>query len=166
MAKGNNISFGSVAASWPGRRRYDASMHSMNLGFMIVLLAALGASCGGTRSQSDNAGVGDSISDAIAGHQSNVPVRGEGTVTRILQDDNAGLPHQRFILKLGSGQTVLIEHNTDVAPRIDDLRTGDAVSFAGEYIWNPQGGLVHWTHHDPAGRHQAGWLKHGGKTYQ
>lgn len=85
---------------------------------------------------------------------------------KILSDDTEGLPHQRFILRLPSGNTVLIEHNTDVAPRVNDLKQGDTVSFLGEYVWNPQGGLIHWTHHDPANRHQAGWLKHVGRTFE
>jgi hypothetical protein len=83
-----------------------------------------------------------------------------------LSDDLDGSRHQRFILKLASGQTVLISHNMDLAPRIDSLRKGDMVEFYGEYEWNPKGGVVHWTHHDPNGRHVAGWLKHRGKTYQ
>jgi hypothetical protein len=33
-------------------------------------------------------------------------------------------------------------------------------------VWNAQGGMVHWTHHDPEGRHVAGWLKHNGRIYQ
>ena len=36
-------------------------------------------------------------------------------------------------------------------PRIADVKVGDTVSFFGEYVWNEQGGLIHWTHHDPAG---------------
>jgi hypothetical protein len=43
---------------------------------------------------------------------------------------------------------------------------GDTVEFSGQYEWNSQGGVVHWTHHDPAGEHRAGWLKHRGVTYQ
>jgi len=98
--------------------------------------------------------------------QSGQQVRGQGTVSRILSDDNDGSRHQRFILRLGSGQTVLIAHNIDLAPRVASLRTGDAVSFYGEYEWNDKGGVIHWTHHDPQGLHAAGWLEHNGQRYQ
>lgn len=97
---------------------------------------------------------------------SGIQVQGEGTVTKILSDDNDGSRHQRFIVRLRSGQTVLIAHNIDLAPRIDALREGDRVAFNGEYEWNPQGGVVHWTHHDPQGRHVSGWVSHGGRAYQ
>ncbi|MDH3337277.1 MAG: DUF3465 domain-containing protein [Gammaproteobacteria bacterium] len=93
-------------------------------------------------------------------------VRGSGKVTRILSDDNDGSRHQRFILQLSSGQTVLIAHNIDLAPRISSLSNGDLVSFYGEFESNPQGGVIHWTHHDPQGRHVAGWLEHDGRRYQ
>ena len=43
------------------------------------------------------------------------------------------------------------------------LEVGDVVEFFGEYEWNEQGGVIHWTHHDPAGRHTDGWLRHGGR---
>ena len=93
-------------------------------------------------------------------------VRGSGMVTRILADDNEGSRHQRFILRLGGGRTLLIAHNIDLAPRISSLREGDTVSFYGEYEPNAQGGVIHWTHRDPQGRHTAGWLEHGGRRYQ
>ena len=93
-------------------------------------------------------------------------VQGSGRVVRILADDNDGSRHQRFILEMNSGQTLLVAHNIDLAPRISSLSIGDSVAFYGEYETNPQGGVIHWTHHDPQGRHVAGWLEHRGRRYQ
>jgi len=107
-----------------------------------------------------------SIKSAYENHQTDVQVQGTGTVIKILKDDNKGSRHQRFILKLSSGQTILIAHNIDLAPRINSISKGDRLSFYGEYEWNKKGGVVHWTHHDPKNRHVDGWLKHNGRTYQ
>jgi len=93
-------------------------------------------------------------------------VESVGTVKRILPDDNEGSRHQRFILELGSGQTVLVAHNIDLAPRINALKAGDTVLFRGQYETNDRGGVVHWTHHDPRGEHPAGWLEHNGRRYE
>ena len=106
------------------------------------------------------------LSDAYKTRQSDLQVAGSGEVERILSDDVDGSRHQRFILRLGSGQTLLISHNIDLAPRVSGLSVGDRVDFYGEYEWNDRGGVIHWTHHDPQGRHVAGWLKHQGRTYQ
>lgn len=106
------------------------------------------------------------ISEAYRAQRSDVQVRGQGTVMKVLRDDLDGSRHQRFLLKLDNKQTLLVAHNIDLAPRIDNLRKGDSVAFYGEYEWNNQGGVLHWTHHDPGGRHVDGWLKHQGRTYQ
>ena len=108
----------------------------------------------------------DQLLSAYENRQSNLPVEGSGVVVKILPDDLQGSRHQRFILRLSSGQTVLIVHNIDLAPRVPALREGDRVEFRGEYEWNSKGGVIHWTHHDPNGRHVPGWLKYNGKTYQ
>lgn len=107
-----------------------------------------------------------SIGRAFASGTSNVQVEDEGAVVRLLPDDVDGQRHQRFILQLESGQTVLIAHNIDIAPRVDVLAVGDSVRFNGEYVWNEKGGVVHWTHHDPQGRHVSGWLQRNGKTFK
>ena len=98
--------------------------------------------------------------------RSGAQAQGSGIVSRILPDDNVGSRHQRFILRMHSGRTLLIAHNINVAQRISGLRVGDTVSFYGIFESNDQGGVIHWTHRDPAGRHEAGWLKHNGQTYQ
>ncbi len=90
----------------------------------------------------------------------------KGTVLSILSDDNEGSKHQRFILKLNSNQTILVAHNIDLADRIADLSIGDDVQVHGEYEWNEKGGVIHWTHHDPQGRHIDGWIKHHDQIYQ
>lgn len=97
---------------------------------------------------------------------SNVQVNGSGVVIWILPDDLEGSKHQKFIVKLKSGITLLIAHNIDIAPKIETLAINDLVEFYGEYEWNAKGGLVHWTHSDPKGIHENGWLKHRGKKYQ
>jgi len=106
------------------------------------------------------------LSRAFERHERDVVVEGEGIVSRVLADDREGSRHQRFILRLSSGQTVLVAHNIDIAGRIASLEKGDTVAFRGEYVWNAAGGVVHWTHGDPAGRHPAGWIKHHGETYR
>ncbi|MBT8434935.1 MAG: DUF3465 domain-containing protein [Gammaproteobacteria bacterium] len=110
---------------------------------------------------------GDTVlEEAFEQRQGNLQVQGSGRIVKLLADDNDGSRHQRFILRLTSGRTLLVAHNIDLAPRIASLNTGDFVEFYGEYEWNPKGGVIHWTHHDPKGRHVSGWLKHNGRTYQ
>lgn len=106
------------------------------------------------------------ISSVYQAQQGGVLVGGEGVVDRVLSDDDNGRRHQRFILRLATGQTLLIAHNIDIAPRIEALRSGDRVAFYGQYEWNAEGGVIHWTHHDPDGQHVSGWLKYNGMVYQ
>ena len=136
--------------------------------FVLCVSTLATCACSDRSSKQNGVAVGDDsqIARAFENETSNVQVEGEGVVTRILTDDLSGGRHQRFVVRLASGQTVLIVHNIDIATRVDGLQTGDSVSFYGEYLWNEQGGKVHWTHHDPQGKHVAGWLKHNGRTYQ
>ncbi len=97
---------------------------------------------------------------------SDVQVEDSGKVVKILTDDNRGSRHQKFLVRINSGQTLLFAHNIDLAPRINNIQVGDFLSFRGEYVYNPKGGIVHWTHRDPQGSHFGGWIKHNGNTYQ
>ena len=108
----------------------------------------------------------DPIRKAYENRKSDVQVQGEGEVIRLLADDDDGSRHQKFIIRLSTGQTLLMAHNIDLAPRINTLSEGDRIEFYGEYEWNSKGGVIHWTHHDPNGNHVSGWIKHRGKTYQ
>ena len=143
---------------------------------VLLALAASLVACGGEPSAIEaggaggaepNAGSGDaSLAKAFSERAAGLRVEGQGTVARLLEDDEDGSRHQRFIIRLGSAQTLLIAHNIDLAPRLPGLRVGDTVAFSGEYEWSEEGGTIHWTHRDPAGVHVAGWLRHGGLTYQ
>ncbi len=106
------------------------------------------------------------IQQAFDRHQSNVQVQSVGRVKAVLADDNEGSRHQKFILGLDNGLTVLVAHNIDLAPRIKNIQKGDTVEFYGEYEYTEKGGVIHWTHHDPQNRHVGGWLKHEGEIYQ
>jgi hypothetical protein len=108
----------------------------------------------------------EALARAFKQRARNLQVEGQGIVQKVFSDDNDGSRHQRFIVALASGQTLLIAHNIDLAPRVVGLREGDVVSFSGEYEWNPEGGVIHWTHRDPSKRHPAGWIKHNGKVYR
>lgn len=117
-------------------------------------------------SNSENLNDNHLLKDAFNNEESIIQVSGSGKIKKILPDDNEGSRHQKFIIELGSGQTILISHNIDIAKKINSLQIGDEIEFYGEYEWNSKGGVVHWTHHDPNGSHEDGWLKHGGRIYQ
>lgn len=118
-----------------------------------------------TQISSDN-NTDNTIESAYKNRRSNIQISGSGTVIKLLRDDSKGSRHQKFLLRLSSGHTLLIAHNIDLAPRINTLSKGEQVEFNGEYEWNNKGGVIHWTHRDPKGQHIGGWLKHKGKIYQ
>ncbi len=103
--------------------------------------------------------------EAFEAGRSGVWLRFSGEVVRILKDDLKGRRHQRFIVRLPDGLTLLISHNIDLAGRVPVRKGGLAEGF-GRYEWNPKGGLVHWTHRDPRGRKPGGWIRFGGTLYR
>jgi hypothetical protein len=105
------------------------------------------------------------IEDAFQSHRSGVIVTADGRVERTLADDTSGDRHQRFIMRLPSGLTVLVAHNIDVAPRVPGIAAGSAVRIHGQYEWSDKGGTVHWTHRDQRGSHEAGWIDFNGKRF-
>ena len=89
-------------------------------------------------------------------------------VVKLLEVDNDGARHQRFLLAIdlepSPTDSVLVAHNIDLAPRVP-LSEGDVVRVYGQYEFNDRGGVLHWTHHDPGGRHAEGWIEHEGVVY-
>ena len=157
-------------------------MNKTNLRIGVVILVLIAAYLGfdrdhGIQSNNEPSSVVQSetqlstddsqkILQAFQQQQSNLQIQASGRVLAVLADDHEGSRHQKFILSLPNGLTVLVAHNIDLAPRIDHLQKGDVVEFYGEYEYNPKGGVIHWTHHDPQRQHLDGWLKYQGRTYQ
>ena len=111
-------------------------------------------------------GVGDGgIALLDRARRSDEIVEGEGVVVHVLPDDLEGDRHQRLLVEAtahdGTVTTIKISHNIDLADRVPADR-GDRVRFKGEYEWNEKGGCVHWTHHDPRGWHEDGWVEANG----
>ncbi len=78
-------------------------------------------------------------------------------------------PHEGFLVATDPGAgcriTLRVEHNLDLAGRVP-LTRGETVEIRGEYIYDPRGGILHWTHHDPRGRHPGGYIRANGELYQ
>jgi uncharacterized protein YdeI (BOF family) len=127
-----------------------------------LLLAGCGSTVAGGAASPDNAAVVQDFHD----HRSNVEVTADGTVVTIFPDRTSSTGvHEQFIVRLSSGEiTVEIEHDISIGRRVP-LKPGDSVIVHGEYIWNSKGGLIHFTHHDPQGTHEGGYIKDKGVTY-
>jgi hypothetical protein len=132
---------------------------------MVLLLLAVVYLWLVQRQASELTAEGD-VERLFSDRQSGVMVEFSGSVVRVLADDREGSRHQRFIVELDSGHTVLVSHNIDLAPRVKAMAPGDVLDVRGQYEWNERGGVVHWTHHDPDGRRQGGWIKRAGETYR
>ncbi len=135
----------------------------------VVLVVLLTTSCTPNSDQSRNRDPlhddTDLIADAFARRQSGLVVESSGTIVRVLDDDTVPPRHQRFIVRLRGGQTVLISHNLDLAKRVP-VEVRKQIAFRGQYEWNDRGGVIHWTHHDPDGQRRGGWLEYEGRRYR
>ena len=94
-----------------------------------------------------------------------VPLTVTAPVKKMLKYDDRGLPHEKFLLLRSNGSTILVAHNTKMAPYVP-LQSGDLVTVSGEYIWNAKGGLIHWTHHSDTPNHKSGYIDFNGKRYE
>jgi hypothetical protein len=113
-------------------------------------------------------GRGFDDTDAIRaqdGHLIKVEITVKAPVKKLLPDDTRGLPHQKFLIELSNGTTVLIAHDTAIAPHVP-LQAGDTPIIRGEYIWNERGGLIHFTHHPARSGHEGGFIYFNGIRYQ
>jgi hypothetical protein len=94
-------------------------------------------------------------------------VEAEGAVVMLIEPEKAASERrQKFVVRLASGNMILVRHDTDTAAAIEDLKLGDTVRFAGEYTFGQNGDEISNTFADPTGAHKSGWIRHNGRTYQ
>lgn len=93
-----------------------------------------------------------------------VEIRDTGLVRRVLgvRRSYSGR-HEGFVIAVRSAGTYKVEDNVDITGPVP-LRNGDLVTLQGQFECND--GVIHWTHRDPSGRHEAGFISVHGNTYQ
>jgi hypothetical protein len=128
---------------------------------VVALLGSLLAGCA-TQTPDDQA-----VCAAYSAQRSGVEVIAAGTITRTFGvRPGRSSPHEGFLVRLASGcaLVVRVEVNTDFTGTIP-LSSNQRVVVKGEYEYYPRGGVIHWTHHDPRGRHENGFVDAGGRMY-
>ncbi len=113
----------------------------------------------------DKAQLLQKIADANEKQTSGWWLTAEVRVIALLKDDLKGSKHQKFLIELVKGTTLLVSHNIDLAPRVP-IDKGEMIAVCGRYEWNHRGGVVHWTHHDPRGKKEGGWIYSRGQYYK
>lgn len=117
--------------------------------------------------QQNNSGViNDSMLVAAVNQERNINYieAGNLTVEKLLPDDLSGRPHQKILVRLSNGKSIQIISNLEFCDKAP-VSIGDKVSVGGQFIWTRRTGLVHWTHSDPSGQRQKGFLFFNGKDY-
>ncbi len=90
-----------------------------------------------------------------------------GTVTspaRFFYGTHTRCEHETFGVATAAGPMQIID-NTAIAPRVP-VQPGDRIQVRGEMVHDPgRIPIVHWTHHDPQGRHPDGFIELRGRFY-
>ncbi|HEY9754099.1 MAG TPA: DUF3465 domain-containing protein [Oculatellaceae cyanobacterium] len=138
----------------------------------VSLVFCLAVAVGGCREgQSPNKSIppgsesDDSQIVAMQEQGGRAEITGKVRVYKVLAEDDEGLRHERFLVMLSNGRTVMVAHSIDRAPRVPVV-AGDVVVLHGEFIGNEKGGVIHWTHHSDSPKHEGGWIMFNGKRYE
>lgn len=132
---------------------------------LSLLAAAALAGCGAPNNPH---GLIDAIAVCQNGAQ-HTEIMLDGTVQRVLgvrrgrSGRHEGFYLEPIVPQSGRMPAVKVEDNIDITGMVP-LQRGDRVQLKGQYECND--GVVHWTHHDPSGRHDAGYLRVNGQIYQ
>ncbi len=88
-----------------------------------------------------------------------------GKVSKLLPDDNNGLPHQNFMVTVAD-EIYTVNNDTKFGAKVPNLAVGATLEIRGTVYHNGSKSGIHWTHHaDKPG--DAGYIKTAdGKTYE
>ncbi len=131
-----------------------------------LLLGLILAGCTAAPSANDG---NAAVFDAWRAQRSHIEVTARGVIARDL-GTRAGVSaaHEGFLLHLagasGRGLTVRVEANVDFTGPMP-IAAGESVIVRGEYEFDARGGVIHWTHRDPRGRHPGGYIEIQNKRY-
>ncbi|MDQ2741625.1 MAG: DUF3465 domain-containing protein [Chloroflexota bacterium] len=103
-----------------------------------------------------------SVAAAYHDHRAFLWLTVAARVAHVLPDSFGRYQHQRFLMRCPTGQHILIVNDVTVGQRVP-IKPGDRVAAHGEYIWNRQGGLIHFTHSSAGG--EQGWILRGDHIY-
>ncbi|MBV9277651.1 MAG: DUF3465 domain-containing protein [Candidatus Eremiobacteraeota bacterium] len=133
------------------------------MGKLPKSLAILGALLlGACQSSSSTLADAQRVCQSGASH---VEVHFSGTIARYLGTHySQSGEHEGFlIMPSGSTNSLMVEDNVNLSGFIP-MRRGDAVELQGQYECNDS--VIHWTHHDPSGRHVGGFVIVNGRRFQ
>ena len=97
--------------------------------------------------------------------QSGFQIRLRGTVIEIFRDHVHSRELQEFVVRLASGQTLLIVHDKTIGKAVPRLRLGNRVAVLGQYRWNDEGGYIVNTTRKADGK-KGGWIRRGNKKFE
>lgn len=139
-------------------------MHkALALACIAVALSACSQQSGSQTAAGDSA-----VCAAYQSQRSRVEVVAQGKITRLLgtRDGRSG-SHEGFLVRLDSGCNLVVKVETNVTLTGPvPLTLGEPVVVKGEYEYYSLGGVIHWTHRDPRGYHEGGYVQADGATYQ
>lgn len=83
---------------------------------------------------------------------------------RFFYGKNTRCMHEAFDARTAAGGVEIVD-NVCIAPRVP-VQPGDRIQVRGEMVHDPgRTPIVHWTHHDPGGRHEDGFIRYRGRMY-
>lgn len=93
-------------------------------------------------------------------------VESVGRIVKILDDQITPYPAQVILIRLSSGQKLIIKHDINLGSALPTLKKAEALQFKGIYKWNDRGGMILSTHKNNDFPKHSGWLKYDDKIYQ